>query len=151
VRSIEEARRRLAFDVWAYVIVPEHAHLLIRSRNPEYRISSILWRIKTPVGRQAIEFLKQEAPDWLELRLTVRHRDGTVEHRFWQAGGGYDRNVVGPAEALTKAEYAHANPVRRGLVERPEDWEWSSARWYAGVRDGPLAMDPFPSLVVEGA
>ncbi len=33
-------------------------------------------------------------------------------------------------------EYLHANPVRRGLVPQPEDWEWSSARWYAGGKAG---------------
>jgi hypothetical protein len=28
----------------------------------------------------------------------------------------------------------HGNPARRGLVARPEDWQWSIARWYAGIR-----------------
>ncbi len=38
-------------------------------------------------------------------------------------------------------DYIHANPVRRGLVARAEDWEWSSARWYAGLRPVKLEMD----------
>jgi putative transposase len=38
-------------------------------------------------------------------------------------------------------DYIHANPVRRGLVARVEDWEWSSARWYAGLRPAKLQMD----------
>jgi putative transposase len=38
-------------------------------------------------------------------------------------------------------EYIHANPVRRGLVARIEDWEWSSARWYAGIRPVKIEMD----------
>jgi putative transposase len=38
-------------------------------------------------------------------------------------------------------EYIHANPVRRELVARPKDWEWSSARWYAGMRPVPIEMD----------
>ena len=38
-------------------------------------------------------------------------------------------------------EYLHANPVRRGLVAKAEDWEWSSARWFAGQRRVPLRMD----------
>jgi hypothetical protein len=29
-------------------------------------------------------------------------------------------------------EYIHANPVRRGLVQRPEDWKWSSSGWADG-------------------
>ena len=39
-------------------------------------------------------------------------------------------------------EYIHANPVRRGLVAQPEDWEWSNARWYAGIRPVLIEMDP---------
>ena len=35
----------------------------------------------------------------------------------------------------------HANPVRRGPVERPEHWAWSSARYFAGRADVPLALD----------
>jgi putative transposase len=45
--------------------------------------------------------------------------------------------------------YLHANPVRRRLVGRPEDWEWSSARWYAGVRPVAIEMDAtMPTLHV---
>lgn len=121
--------------------MPEHAHVLVRPRDPDSVISDILWRIKRPVGRRAIAFLKREAPDWLS-RLTVMHEDGTAERRFWQAGGGYDRNIIEPSTARTVIEYIHLNPVRRRLVERPEDWEWSSARWYAGQTPVPLEMDP---------
>jgi putative transposase len=38
-------------------------------------------------------------------------------------------------------DYIDANPVRRGLVARAEDWEWSSARWYAGLRPVKLDID----------
>ena len=43
-------------------------------------------------------------------------------------------------------EYIHHNPVRRGLVGNPTDWLWSSAGWYAGVKDVPLKMDPLSPL-----
>ena len=75
-------------------------------------------------------------------KLTVTRGDGTKEKRFWQAGGGYDRNVIEPTTLAKVIEYIHLNPVRRGLVERPEDWAWSIARWYAGFRPVPLEMDP---------
>lgn len=61
--------------------------------------------------------------------------------RFWQPGGGYDRNVVEVATVHQMIEYLHANPIRRGLVEHAEDWEWSSARWYAGIRPVRIDMD----------
>ncbi len=66
--------------------------------------------------------------------------DGTRQKRFWQAGGGCDRNIIKPDTAWKMVEYLHLNPVRRGLVERPEDWELSSARWYAGIKPVPLEI-----------
>src|SRR5262249_59037607 len=97
----------------------------------------------------AIEHLRAHAPAFLE-RLTVTRGDGSREHRFWQAGGGYDRNVVEPETARLIIDYIHHNPVRRGLVERPEDWTWSSARWNAGLWPVPLGMDPTLPPVYDG-
>ena len=74
-------------------------------------------------------------------KLSVKRDDGTTEYRFWQAGGGYDRNVVEQDTLRTMIDYIHSNPVRRGLVDRPEDWTWSSARWYAGLHPVVLEMD----------
>jgi len=121
--------------------MPEHVHLLLRPIDPSYDVSRILWRIKRPVGRKAIRYLEIHAPEWLS-RLTTARADGTSERRFWQAGGGYDRNIIEPTTVRAVIDYIHLNPVRRGLVERPEDWEWSSSRWYADIRPVPLEIDP---------
>ena len=141
IEAIDEARDREKFDLWAYVIMPEHVHLLICPRGPGSRISKVLWRIKRPVGRRAIGYLRDHAPSFLG-KLTLTRGDGTREARFWQAGGGYDRNVMEPTTVPKILEYIHLNPVRRGLVEKPEDWAWSSARWYAGIRPVPIELDP---------
>jgi putative transposase len=129
--AIAAARLRWQFDLWAYVFMPEHVHLLIYPRRLDYQISSILWQIKRPVGKRALYFLAQHSPDWLR-RLSVTRKDGRVEHRFWQAGGGYDRNLMEPITVRLAINYIHNNPVRRGLVQQPEDWPWSSAGFYAG-------------------
>lgn len=70
----------------------------------------------------------------------ITRADGSA--RFWQPGGGFDRNVRDYAELSREIEYIHHNPVRRGLVANPIDWPWSSARWYAGLRDGQIEIDP---------
>jgi putative transposase len=67
--------------------------------------------------------------------------NGLVRYRFWQRGGGYDRNIWSLGEVLEKVRYIHENPLRRGLVDRPEQWPWSSWRaWECGV-DEPLPID----------
>jgi len=61
--------------------------------------------------------------------------------RFWQRGGGYDRNISSVKELLEKIGYIHLNPIRRKLVGLPEDWQWSSFRaWHDNV-DEPLTID----------
>ena len=48
--------------------------------------------------------------------------------RFWQAGGGFDRNLCNPKAIHSSVNYIEYNPVRAGLVNAPEEWQWSSAR-----------------------
>ncbi len=139
IDSIAVARDTQQFHVWAYVIMPEHVHLLIWPTEPEYSVSRILSAIKLPVSRRALAFVRKSAPQFLP-RMLDRQPNGNQAHRFWQRGGGYDRNITEPQTVWAEIEYIHANPVRRSLCERPQDWKWSSAAIYAG-QPGPLAID----------
>ena len=58
--------------------------------------------------------------------------------------GGYDRNVVEPKTLLKMLDDIHANLVRKQLVQRPQDWKWSSAAWYDDRTPVPLSVDPIP-------
>jgi putative transposase len=69
------------------------------------------------------------------MKWRVEHPPG------WQPGGGYDRNVIKIESLLEMIRYVHANPLRRDLAKRSTEWEWSSARWYAGIRPVPVEMD----------
>ena len=145
IEAIKKARRDLDLAVWAYVLMPEHIHILFWPRQPVYEIRLIRTALKVPVARKALSYLRRRAPHFLD-RLKDEQPDGTVHYRFWQRGGGYDRNVIEPATLEMMIEYIHNNPVRRGLVEKATDWIWSSARFWAGERQVPLLMDPLPSL-----
>ena len=139
IEALESARSLCRFDLWAYVLMPDHVHLLIYPTGADASISQILRKIKEPVARRAIAFLKHQSGRWLS-RLTV-HEGQRVRRRFWQPGGGYDRNIDNSRTLNRVIDYIHANPVRRGLCERAEDWEWSSARWYAGIGPAKIDMD----------
>ena len=143
VDSLTRARTRLRFELWAYVVMPEHVHILLRPLSEAAEVAPILKGIKQGVARKATNYLRANNPGWLE-RLAVRRPTGRVEYRFWQQGGGYDRNILTPKAARASIEYIHNNPVRRDLVESPTDWPWSSAHWYAGSDDVLLEMDDLP-------
>ena len=67
--------------------------------------------------------------------------NGHTSYRFWQRGGGYDRNIWTAEEIREKMGYIHANPVRRGLLERPGDWPWSSWQAWTTEGDTPVPLD----------
>ncbi len=145
LEALESARQRRNLTLWAYVIMPEHVHVIVWPRDPTYEVRLIRTALKVPVQRKALDFLRRQAPGYLD-RLRDGQPNGDVHYRFWQRGGGYDRNITDPATLRAMIEYIHNNPVRRGLVSSPADWLWSSARFYEGCQDVPLRMDPLPVL-----
>ncbi len=140
--ALGAARAELEFDLWAYVFMPEHAHLIVYPRRQNYDIAKIRQAIKEPVGREAMKYLRKDRPDWLP-KLT-RRRGKRQERLFWQSGGGYDRNVKEPKTLISMIDYIHFNPVRRGLVDRAVDWQWSSASQLEGAGASPVPLDPIP-------
>ncbi|MFG0334106.1 MAG: transposase [Maioricimonas sp. JB049] len=126
--------------MWAYVIMPNHVHILLWPTTHDYSISIILSTIKQSVARRAIPFVKKHAPDFLE-RMEDRQSSGRSSYRFWQRGGGYDRNITEPRAVWATMKYIHANPVRRGLCHRPIEWPWSSAIEWESPGNGLLSID----------
>jgi putative transposase len=140
VDAINTVRAKSNIEVWAYVIMPEHVHLLLMPREKSYDMSRVSAGIKFPVSRNAHQYLQEQGlTSWID-RLTVRRGDKTV-FQFWQPGTGYDENLWCDRSIQEVVDYIHANPVRRGLVTRPIDWYWSSARAHAGMGEGPLRVD----------
>jgi putative transposase len=60
----------------------------------------------------------------------------------------YDFNVWTEEKRIEKLDYIHNNPVRRGLVASPEEWRWSSYRWYLNREAGPVKIDDTDILVM---
>jgi putative transposase len=139
-QSILKSLQKHAFHLWAYVLMPEHVHLVVWPTKVVYDTGRFLKSVKQPVAVRAVRFVRKHAPDFLS-RMLDRQPNGDEHHRFWQRGGGYDRNLWTTAEVWEKIDYIHNNPVKRGLCERPEDWYWSSAVDFAGIQAGPVPLD----------
>ena len=139
IEALARAREKHAFDLWAYCFMPDHAHILLWPTTTSYEVSDILNSVKQSVAKRALLFVRREAPGFLK-HMEDRQPNGRTCYRFCQRGGGYDRNIFEPAAVYQQMEYFHANPVRRGLCACAEDWPWSSAADYAGVRTGPAPI-----------
>ena len=137
VACLGDAMTRHDVSLLAWVVMPEHVHLVVY-REDDRPLGAFLQTLKDPFARGVLR-------RWRELDAPVlpRLRDKAGSTHVWQAGGGYDRNVVGN-ELVEKIRYVHRNPVRRGLVTDSLEWPWSSAAAYRALpeSDGPpIAFD----------
>src|SRR5262249_53712719 len=63
--ALEHAPTKFGFQLWAYVFMPEHVHLLVYPGDAPEQMSRFLKAVKEPVARQVIAYLESEAPVWL--------------------------------------------------------------------------------------
>ena len=68
-------------------------------------------------------------------------------NRFWQ-NRFYDFNVWTEKKRIEKLRYIHRNPIKRELVTLPEQWPWSSFRWYQSRERGPVKINDTDILVM---
>ncbi len=115
LRSLEQTRRSYVFHIFGYVLMPEHVHLLV-DEPKSGTLARALQALKTSVSKQSVQ-----RPFWLP--------------RY------YDFNVHGQETMSQKLRYMHRNPVARGLVARPLDWQWSSYRHYLTGEEGIVAVE----------
>lgn len=148
VDAINLSRERNPFDLWAWVIMPEHVHLVLYPLDGT-TIASILKTLKQSVSLRAINWLEENAADYLP-NIEVVQPNGKRSYRFWQRGGGYDRNLRSVRDIHEKIEYVHQNPVTRGLVSRQTDYRWSSAKSWKTGDDSLLIIDrdSVPTLTI---
>jgi putative transposase len=127
-RCIDSALSGHGFELIAFVFMPEHVHLIVWPVG-DSTISKLLFALKRPFSYRVKMRLEARQDPLLE-GLTIRERPGKTSFRFWQEGGGYDRNIHNGKTLRQAIEYVHNNPVRRGLCPSPGDYRWSSWKYY---------------------
>jgi putative transposase len=105
IEAIDSTRGGLGYLFSGYVLMPDHWHALIATRHP-LTISKIMETVKSKTSARLNKKRVTVGPNW--------------QHQFW------DRFVRDAKEFAQRLDYMHYNPVRRGLVRRPEQWRWSS-------------------------
>jgi hypothetical protein len=106
------------------------------STGPGFTAMAILARLR-----------KSSTQPWCAKMLARTALPATVHspatHRVWQRRF-YDMNVWSDAKVQEKLKYMHDNPVKRGLARSPDQWRWSSFRYYNLEDSALLAMDRLP-------
>jgi len=130
LKIFEEVRQRYEFAVIGYVVMPEHFHLLVGEPD-DGNLAVAMQVLKQRVARQSLNRGRSKKPVSEEK----------TPQAFWHTRY-YDFNVFTEKKIVEKLRYMHRNPVKRGLVEFPEQWRWSSYRYYLLGEEGAVRVDP---------
>jgi putative transposase len=128
LESLDKFRRRFGFSVYCFVVMDNHAHLIIKVTSP-INISKIMHAVN------------------LSYSVKFRKKYGCTGY-VWQ--GRFKSNVIGGERYIVDCiEYIHNNPIRAKIVENIEDYFWSSYRFYSGLDSDVekyICLDRFEGL-----
>ena len=106
---------RRIFSLLAYCIMPDHYHLLVKLQS-EYSFSKYMNNIENSYSRYFNTFNRRKGPLWQsQFRAVIVEDNETLLHIH---------------------RYIHLNPTTSGFVEKPEEWEWSSYKYFITEKRG---------------
>jgi len=137
--ALNEARTSGHFLILAYVIMPNHLHVMTDS---EKKAAVVLRFINGIIGRRVIDYLKSEGHHSSLEKLRRESSARGHQYSLWDHHPNV-RLLTSESMFMQRVHYTHQNPVRLGLVERAEDYRFSSVRiWNRHpCEDEPLMVD----------
>ncbi|UCF33279.1 MAG: hypothetical protein JSV78_13190 [Phycisphaerales bacterium] len=146
IDGMRHTRDQLNIRWIGYVIMPEHVHLIVFTRRQDaddpIPISAVLQTLREHVAKHGKEALRTVWAHGNSLGTGPLDAwaTGPALRPFWK-NQAYDFNIACQDALFVKLDYMHKNPVRAGLVDRTQDWVWSSYRFYEFGDDSLIAMD----------
>lgn len=115
--------------LFAFVIMENHLHVIAAAEE----ISTEIAKFKSFTARKCIDYYLNQNNQFILDQLAFHKRRYKTDrpYQFWQEGS-HPQRILNEAVMKQKIAYIHNNPVRRGYVDLPEQWRYSSARNYAG-------------------
>jgi REP element-mobilizing transposase RayT len=142
IESLSYCRENKELEIYAYVIMSNHLHLIVRSKNG--KLSDTIRDFKRHTSKKIIECIKEQPEsrrEWLLMifRYAARKHKRNNEYQFWTHENHAieldNSNIIDQ-----RIDYIHMNPVRAGIVSVAEEYLYSSARNYAEM-DNVFVID----------
>jgi putative transposase len=128
--SIDKIREKRPFELFASVLLPDHWHLIMQLPHGDQQFSTRIKRIKEEFTRR---WLKAGLP---EAEVTAYQRSkgerGIWQQRFWE------HSIDDMDDLERHVDYIHWNPCKHRLVQRVQDWSWSSFHRFVEAGDYPV-------------
>ena len=138
IESLSYCQEEKGLDIYAWVLMTNHLHMVTGIRDDEQTISDILRDFKKYTSKKIIASIEENPEESRKVLMLDRfwfvgNNDKKIKNfKFWQ-DGNYIEQIYSYEFLKQKVNYIHMNPVRQEIVERPEDYLYSSARDYAGM------------------
>jgi REP element-mobilizing transposase RayT len=150
IDSLQFCQQNKGLEIFSFVVMSNHLHLLVRSEKEE--LSETIRALKSYTAKKLLEAIDMEAESRREWMLNLfeysaRRNKRSGIYQLW-THENHAELVYGNPFIHSKINYIHENPVRAGIVEKAEDYLYSSARNYAGLA-GILDVIPV-GLSIEG-
>ncbi|MDR9416638.1 MAG: transposase [Gracilimonas sp.] len=129
IEAIKHHQSQNELKVYAWCIMENHFHLIAEQED----LKTCMQSIKSYTAKQILDLLKSRNNQLYLKQLAFSRKRGKKEsvYQVWQEG--YHPKQISTEKMLNqKVNYVHFNPVKRGYVDKPEDWRYSSARDYLG-------------------
>jgi len=147
--SLVYMRQKGWFNLYAFVIMPNHIHLIVKFFSP-YNLSNVMRDFKKYTSKQIVRNCRAEnLRELLSYIESAGEAGAKSQYKVWEEG--YDvREVFSISFLEQKLDYIHHNPCQPhwGLVEKPDDYLWSSACFYMEDRPTIIDIDDLRELLV---
>jgi REP element-mobilizing transposase RayT len=127
-------QRERDVTIFGCIVLENHLHWIASAKDSAEDLSEQVGRCKSCTARRIIDGLEERRYSTLleELRyFKLRHKIDQT-YQLWREGS-HPQQIQNEAMLWQKLEYIHNSPVRRGFVDDPVHWRYSSARNYAGA------------------
>ncbi len=139
LESLAYCQESKGLVIYAWVLMSNHLHMIVGCKEDDMDISSILRDFKKYTSKKVIAAISENQEEsrsrWMLDRFLYagKYDNRTKTLHFWQEGNHIE-HIYSIDFLLQKLNYIHQNPVRQEIVERPDEYLYSSARDYAGMK-----------------
>jgi len=130
IKSLSYCQLQKELLIVGYVIMPNHLHIICGG-SEKHKLSDIMRDFKQYTARKILDELRANGR-WKEIAVFEKAAlaDGKGnDYKFWTVGT-HPILLETAQKFQEKLNYIHNNPVRKGFVDAPEHWLYSSARNY---------------------
>jgi len=155
INSLKYCQDRKYLIINAYVIMSSHIHIICRAEEGSDGLSAIVRDFKKFTSKQILDFVlndkKESRREWLKVvfQYHAKYNKNNTNYQVWQQNN-QPKQLLNPKFISQKLNYIHNNPVAENIVEKPEDYLYSSAKQYIEIENKILEVEIIDFGSTEG-